>query len=116
MTGALCCEQVSHVQSPENWRLVETAKIIYSAGFFMTSSPETMKLVSEYCCKNNTIYCLVMRYSRATEVWVVVTPCLSHPILLLFTAESVSAIPYGGPSLQGHSYGNYAQCGLPVWE
>ena len=50
---------VSHVKKPENWALVEAAQIVYSAGFFMTSSPETMKLVSSYCCETNKIYCIV---------------------------------------------------------
>jgi hypothetical protein len=47
------------VKKAENWKLVEDAKIVYSAGFFMTSSPESMTLVSEQCAKSNTIYCLV---------------------------------------------------------
>lgn len=62
MTGGLsprCPPQVSHVMRPENWRLVEDAKIVYSAGFFMTTSPDTIKLVSEHCSKSSAIYCLV---------------------------------------------------------
>eukprot|EP00192_Tetraselmis_astigmatica_P011213 CAMPEP_0117654556 /NCGR_PEP_ID=MMETSP0804-20121206/3807_1 /TAXON_ID=1074897 /ORGANISM="Tetraselmis astigmatica, Strain CCMP880" /LENGTH=357 /DNA_ID=CAMNT_0005460845 /DNA_START=431 /DNA_END=1504 /DNA_ORIENTATION=- len=60
--------EISHVQKPENWALIEAAKIVYSAGFFMTSSPETMKLVSEYCCKSNKIYCLNLSAPFLMEV------------------------------------------------
>jgi len=59
---------VSHVKKPENWKFVEDAKIVYSAGFFMTSSPETMKLVSEFCCKNDKIYCLNLSAPFLMEV------------------------------------------------
>merc|ERR1712032_1012529 len=32
-----------HVKKPENWKIVEEAKIVYSAGFFITVSPPSMK-------------------------------------------------------------------------
>jgi adenosine kinase len=28
--------QVDHVKKPENWAVVEAARVIYSAGFFIT--------------------------------------------------------------------------------
>ena len=28
--------QVDHIKQPENWALVESAKVIYNAGFFIT--------------------------------------------------------------------------------
>merc|ERR1711865_1322588 len=31
--------KVDHVKKPENWKIVESAKIVYSAGFFITVSP-----------------------------------------------------------------------------
>jgi len=59
---------ISHVKKPENWALVEAAKIVYSAGFFMTSSPETMKHVSSYCCETNKIYCVNLSAPFLMEV------------------------------------------------
>merc|ERR1719440_1449607 len=37
----------THVQKPENMAVVEKAKIIYSAGFFATVSPPSMKIAYE---------------------------------------------------------------------
>merc|ERR1712139_683516 len=37
----------THVQLPENMSVVEQAKVIYSAGFFITSSPSSMKIAWE---------------------------------------------------------------------
>lgn len=48
----------SHMQKPENWKLVAEAKIIYSAGFFITVSPPSIKLASEEAAKNKAIYCM----------------------------------------------------------
>jgi hypothetical protein len=33
--------QVDHAKKPENWAIVEAARVIYSAGFFITVSPGT---------------------------------------------------------------------------
>eukprot|EP00427_Karlodinium_veneficum_P051449 CAMPEP_0169364802 /NCGR_PEP_ID=MMETSP1017-20121227/32204_1 /TAXON_ID=342587 /ORGANISM="Karlodinium micrum, Strain CCMP2283" /LENGTH=448 /DNA_ID=CAMNT_0009462549 /DNA_START=60 /DNA_END=1407 /DNA_ORIENTATION=+ len=38
--------KVDHVQKPENLKLVQEAKIIYSAGFFITVSTDSMRLAS----------------------------------------------------------------------
>lgn len=48
----------SHLQQPENWKLCAEAKIIYSAGFFITVSPPSIKLASEEAAKNGAIYCM----------------------------------------------------------
>ena len=50
--------QVDHVKQPENWALVEAAQVIYSAGFFITVSPESIMLVAKHCADNNKIYCM----------------------------------------------------------
>merc|ERR1711933_636340 len=50
--------KVDHVSQPENWKIVEGAKIIYSAGFFITVSPESIEKVSEHTVKSGAIYCL----------------------------------------------------------
>lgn len=50
--------QVDHVKQPENWALVEAARVIYSAGFFITVSPESILLVAKHCAANNKVYCM----------------------------------------------------------
>jgi len=48
----------SHLKEPEHWEVLEKAKIVYSAGFFITVSPPSMDLASEEVLKNGGIYCL----------------------------------------------------------
>merc|ERR1711953_1111612 len=50
--------KVDHVKKPENMKLVEEAKIIYSAGFFITVSTESMKLAQAEAAKSGAKYCL----------------------------------------------------------
>lgn len=50
--------QASHVQEPENWAVVEKAKIIYSAGFFTTVSPEAIAATSKHAAAANKIYAM----------------------------------------------------------
>merc|ERR1719261_2033121 len=50
--------KAEHLKQPENWKLVEAAKITYSAGFFITVSPEAIKLASQEAAKTGSIYCL----------------------------------------------------------
>merc|ERR1719456_368836 len=47
-----------HLQQPDNWKLVQDAKIIYSAGFFITVSPASMKLAAAETVRQGTLYCL----------------------------------------------------------
>merc|ERR1711865_245643 len=42
----------------ENWKIVEAAKIVYSAGFFITVSPDAIEAVSNQTQKSGAIYCL----------------------------------------------------------
>merc|ERR1719263_1759643 len=48
----------SHLQEPANWAVASGAKIIYSAGFFITVSPPSIKLASEEAAKQGNIYCM----------------------------------------------------------
>merc|ERR1719198_1982429 len=50
--------KASHLQEAGQWKVLEGAKVVYSAGFFITVSPEAIELASEQTVKNNTIYCL----------------------------------------------------------
>jgi len=42
----------------ENWELVEKAQVIYSAGFFITVSPDTMEKAWLHCHEKKKTYCL----------------------------------------------------------
>ena len=60
--------QVEHVKAPENWALVEAARVIYSAGFFITVSPESISLVAKHCAAANKIYCMNLSAPFISEV------------------------------------------------
>jgi adenosine kinase len=49
---------VSHLEEEDNWSLVTKAKCVYSAGFFLTVSVESMLKVAKFCSQNNRTYCL----------------------------------------------------------
>jgi adenosine kinase len=50
--------KVEHLKKPENWIICESAKIIYSAGFFITVSPDSMKAACAEAAKHGGLYCL----------------------------------------------------------
>lgn len=50
--------QVDHVSQPENWTIVQAAKIVYSAGFFITVSPESIMMTAKHCAEANKIYAM----------------------------------------------------------
>lgn len=50
--------KADHLRQPENWRILEGAKIVYSAGFFITVSPESIMLASEQAAKSGALYCM----------------------------------------------------------
>ncbi|KAK9049795.1 hypothetical protein SSX86_031236, partial [Deinandra increscens subsp. villosa] len=54
--SAANCYKVEHLKLPENWALVEKAKYIYIAGFFLTVSPESIQLVAEHAAATNKIF------------------------------------------------------------
>jgi len=60
--------KVSHVQQPENWAIVEKAKVIYSAGFFITASPESILLVAKHAAQSGQIYCMNLSAPFISEV------------------------------------------------
>ena len=37
---------------------MQKARVIYSAGFFITASPESIMLVAKHCAETNKIYCM----------------------------------------------------------
>jgi len=46
------------VKKPEHWSLVEAARVIYSAGFFITVSPESIMAAAQHCAEHDKIYCM----------------------------------------------------------
>ena len=40
--------KIAHLEQPENWKLAEDAKFYYSAGFFLTVSPDSMLKVAKH--------------------------------------------------------------------
>jgi len=48
----------SHLDVKDNWALVKEAKTVYSAGFFLTVSTESMLKVAKECAANNKTYCI----------------------------------------------------------
>ena len=46
------------MKAPENWALVEAARVVYSAGFFITVSPESILLVGKHCAEHSKTYCM----------------------------------------------------------
>jgi adenosine kinase len=48
--------KIEHLKA--NWSAVEAARVIYSAGFFITVSPDSMMEVAKHAAANNQQYCL----------------------------------------------------------
>jgi len=48
----------SHLQQPENLAILSAAKIVYSAGFFATVSPDSMRIAAKKCLETGSSYCL----------------------------------------------------------
>merc|ERR1719265_3122908 len=48
----------THLQEAANWAIASGAKVIYSAGFFITVSPPSIKLASLEAAKNGNLYCM----------------------------------------------------------
>merc|ERR1712062_887551 len=69
----------AHLDDGKNWKTVETAQVVYSAGFFLTVSVDSMLKVGKHCAENNKTYCLN----------------LSAPFLIqFFKDQMMSVMPY----------------------
>merc|ERR1711983_9404 len=70
---------IAHLEDAKNWKVVEATKAVYSAGFFLTVSVDSMLKVGKYCAANNKTYCLN----------------LSAPFLIqFFKDQMMSVMPY----------------------
>lgn len=49
---------LEHLEVAEHWALVKAARIVYSAGFFLTVSTESMLKVGRQCAASNSLYCI----------------------------------------------------------
>lgn len=50
--------KVDHVKLADNTKILEGAKIVYSAGFFITVSQDSMRLAADTMIKNGGTYCV----------------------------------------------------------
>ena len=60
--------KVDHAKQPENLKIIKGAKIIYSAGFFITVSPESIKLASRQQAESGHLYCMNLPAPFFTQV------------------------------------------------
>jgi adenosine kinase len=56
--GAANNYKVDHVKQAAMWDIAQAAKIVYSAGFFITVSPDAIEAVSSQTAKSGAVYCL----------------------------------------------------------
>jgi adenosine kinase len=71
--------KMEHLRSPVVWGLAASARLVYSAGFFLTVSPEAMRALGQLCSDNNKIFCTN----------------LSAPFLVqFFKDQMMSVMPY----------------------
>jgi len=52
------CFQLTHLEKPETWELVEKAKFYYSAGFFLTVSTESLLKICQHSSQNKKTMCV----------------------------------------------------------
>ena len=48
----------SHLETPESKSIYESASVYYIAGFFLTVSVDSLKIVAEHALANDTTFCL----------------------------------------------------------
>jgi len=73
--------KVEHLNAPENFAFVEAAKFYYSAGFFITVSPDSIMRVATHACENGKTFMMN----------------LSAPFIMQvppFLAALLAALPY----------------------
>mmetsp|Transcript_6713 Transcript_6713/g.10687 ORF Transcript_6713/g.10687 Transcript_6713/m.10687 type:complete len:341 (+) Transcript_6713:75-1097(+) len=68
--------RISHVQKPENLKIIREAKIIYSAGFFVTASIDSMQLAAREAAKSGAKYCFNLAAPFLMQV-----PCFKTAIM-----------------------------------
>ncbi|KAK2075617.1 adenylate kinase [Prototheca wickerhamii] len=66
--AAANCYKTAHVERPENWAVVEAARVVYSAGFFITVAPDAMLKVAEAMAARDRVYALNISAPFVVEV------------------------------------------------
>lgn len=84
--------QASHLQEKDNFALLEQARIIYSAGFFLTASAESMLVAAKHAAANNKIYCVNISAPFLLQVWLGSCITLGLSNSSLWTAQFISTI------------------------
>lgn len=51
--------QIDHFKKPDISSLLDSARVVYAAGFFMTVSPDTMLHAADHARAQNKIFCMV---------------------------------------------------------
>ncbi|XP_043674934.1 adenosine kinase 2 [Vespula pensylvanica] len=54
--AAANCFSSSHIEVPENKKLIENAEYIYISGFFLTVNPEVIQTVAKHAYENNKMF------------------------------------------------------------
>lgn len=60
--------KVDHLKKAENMAVLEKAKVVYSAGFFITVCPEAIEVCSKHCNKEGKTYCMNLSAPFIMEV------------------------------------------------
>lgn len=56
--GAANCYKKEHLLQPENWALVERARFVYIAGFFLTVSRDSILEVAKHCAEKGKYFAM----------------------------------------------------------
>mmetsp|Transcript_40377 Transcript_40377/g.48954 ORF Transcript_40377/g.48954 Transcript_40377/m.48954 type:complete len:347 (+) Transcript_40377:58-1098(+) len=87
--------KIDHLKKAENWQIVEDSKFYYSAGFFLTVSPDSMLEVAKHACAQSKVYTMNLSAPFIMQVppfWAAVQNMLPY-VDFLFGNES-EAITY----------------------
>eukprot|EP00929_Paragymnodinium_shiwhaense_P013240 TRINITY_DN121107_c0_g1_i1.p1 TRINITY_DN121107_c0_g1~~TRINITY_DN121107_c0_g1_i1.p1 ORF type:complete len:476 (+),score=178.16 TRINITY_DN121107_c0_g1_i1:85-1512(+) len=86
--------KVDHLKEPDNMSLLEKAKVVYSAGFFITVCPEAIEVCAKHCFEKKKSYCMnlsapfIMEVPPFKAVLVKTMPYIDY----LFGNESEAAV------------------------
>lgn len=47
--------KTDHLEKPDNWKLVEAARVYYVSGFFLTVSPASILKVAKHAAEKNKV-------------------------------------------------------------
>lgn len=90
---------MDHVSQPENWAVVEKARVIYSAGFFITVSPDSILKVAKHAHEHNKIYAMNLSAPFIMQVCGVPSIFVEQALLLVPAFAQGHAIKQRGKCL-----------------